>query len=61
MTRSAAGMLAALGAALASLVGLVHGDWTWIVLADGAAVTGLAAYLAGAPKEKSRWHLPKIK
>jgi hypothetical protein len=40
------GVLAAVGAALFALVGLVHGDLVWVTIVDAAAATGLAAYAA---------------
>lgn len=40
------GLLAAVGVAMSALVGLAHGELTWVALADAAAATGLAAYLA---------------
>jgi hypothetical protein len=46
MPRSMVGLLAAVGAAMSALVGLTHGDLSWAALADAAAATGLAAYLA---------------
>ena len=51
MPRSMVGLLAAVGAAMSAIVGLAHGDLVWVVLADAAAATGLAAYLA-LPAEK---------
>jgi len=53
MPRSMVGLLAAVGAAMSALVGLVHGDLTWVALADAAAATGLAAYLA-LPSNKKK-------
>jgi hypothetical protein len=46
MPRSMVGLLAAVGAAMSALVGLSHGDLVWVMVADAAAATGLAAYLA---------------
>jgi hypothetical protein len=43
MSRSVMGLLAAVGAAMSTLVGLTHGDLAWVALADAAAATGLAA------------------
>jgi hypothetical protein len=46
MPRTMVGLLAAVGAAMSALVGLAHGDLVWVAIADAAAATGLAAYLA---------------
>jgi hypothetical protein len=51
MPRSMVGLLAAVGAAMFALGGLVHGDLYWLAIADAAAATGLAAY-AAAPCQK---------
>jgi hypothetical protein len=51
MPRYMVGLLAAVGAAMSALVGLVHSDLVWVAIADAAAATGLAAYLA-LPKKK---------
>jgi hypothetical protein len=40
------GLLAAVGTAMSAIVGLVHGDLAWLIVADAATATGLAAYLA---------------
>jgi hypothetical protein len=47
------GLLTAVGAAMSALVGLAHGDFVWATIADAAAATGLAAYLAITPKKIS--------
>lgn len=47
------GLLAAVGAALVGVVGLLHGDLTWIALAGGSAATGVAASLALVPNKKN--------
>lgn len=44
--RSMAWLLAAAGAAMSALVGLVHGDLAGIMAAGAAGAAGLAAYLA---------------
>jgi hypothetical protein len=54
MARSVVGLLAAVGAALSALVGLAHGELIWVTLANAAAATGLAAYLALPPLKKIR-------
>lgn len=46
------GLLAAVGAAMSALVSFAHGDLVWVTIADAAAATGLAAYLAAAPPIK---------
>ena len=52
MPRSMVGLLAAVGAAMSALVGLLRGEVAWVALADAAAATGLAAYLALPPNKK---------
>jgi hypothetical protein len=47
------GLLAAVGAAMSALAALAHGDLVWVVIADAAATTGLAAYLALPPSKNS--------
>lgn len=49
MPRSIVGLLAAVGAAMSALASLAHGDLIWVAVADAAAATGLASYLALAP------------
>jgi hypothetical protein len=46
MPRSTVGLLAAVGATMSALVGLVHGGLVSVVVAGSALATGLAAYLA---------------
>ena len=46
MPRSMVGLLAAVGAAMSALVGLVHGDVVMVLITWAATATGLAAYLA---------------
>lgn len=53
MARSVVGLLAAVGAAFAALVGLSHGEVVWVILAAAAVATGLAAYLALPASKKS--------
>jgi hypothetical protein len=53
MPQRMVGLLAAVGAAMSALVGLAHGALVWIAVADAAAATGLAAYLALSPIKKS--------
>jgi hypothetical protein len=53
MPRSMVGLLAAVGATMSAIVGLVHGDLAWVIIADAAAATGLAAYLALPPKKEN--------
>jgi len=52
MPRSMVGLLAAVGAAMSALVAFAHGDFVWLAIADAAAATGLAAYLALPAKKK---------
>lgn len=59
MPRSMVGLLAAVGAAMSALVNIAHGDLLWAVVADAAAATGLAAYLALPQNKKTLWQLPK--
>ena len=47
----ATGLLAAIGAVMAALVGSAHGYLTAITIADAAAATGSAAYLALPAKQ----------
>ncbi len=53
MPRSMVGLLAAVGANMFALVQFAHGDLVWVILADAAAATGLAAYLALPDNKKS--------
>jgi hypothetical protein len=53
MRRSMVGLLAAVGAAMSALVALAHGALVWLTMADAAAATGLAAYLALLPFKKN--------
>jgi len=53
MPRSMAGLLAAVGTAMAALVGLTHGDLAWGMAAGAATASGLAAYQALAPIKKT--------
>jgi len=47
MSRAAlVGLFAAIGAAMATLVGLAHGAYVWLLAVEAAIATGLAAYLA---------------
>jgi hypothetical protein len=48
MLRAMVGLLAAVATAMTALVGLTHGDLVWVLIADAAAASGLAAYLAVA-------------
>ena len=52
MPRSMVGLLAAVGATMFALVPFAHGDLIWMTLADAAAATGLADYLALSPTKK---------
>jgi hypothetical protein len=53
MPRSLVGLLAAVGVVMSALAGLAHGDLFWAAVADAAAATGLAAYLALPPTKKN--------
>jgi hypothetical protein len=46
------GLLAAVGTAMSALVAFVHGDLTWLAIADAAVATGLSAYLAVESSKK---------
>jgi len=46
------GLLAAVGAVMAALVGLARGDLVWVIVAALAAATGLAASLPLLPSIK---------
>ena len=51
MPRSMMGLLAAVGAIMAALVGFTHGDLVPVLVAGTGVATGLAAYLT-APSKK---------
>ncbi len=51
MPRSMVGLLAAVGTAMSALAAFAHGALVWVTVADAAAATGLAAYLATAPQK----------
>lgn len=53
MLRSMVGLLAAVGAAMSGLLGLIHGDVVWAILVAAASAMGLAAYLALPPSKKT--------
>lgn len=53
MPRSVVGLLAAVGATMAALVGLVHGDSVPVMIAGAGASTGVAAYLALPSSKKN--------
>jgi hypothetical protein len=53
MPRSMVGLLTAVGTAMSALVAFAHGSFVWVAIADAAAATGLAAYLALSPIKKS--------
>jgi hypothetical protein len=40
------GLLAAVGAAMAAVASVAHGDLYWATVVDAGAATGLAAYAA---------------
>jgi hypothetical protein len=52
MPRIMVGLLAAAGAIMAALVGLVHGDFVPAMIAGSGTATGLAAYLALLDQKK---------
>jgi hypothetical protein len=61
MPRIVVGLLAATGAAMAAVVGYVHGDADFAVITAAATASGLAAYLAlpgskNIPLATSLWH-----
>jgi hypothetical protein len=51
--RSMVGLLAAVGTAMSAPVALAHGALVRLTIADAAAATGLAAYLALSPFKKT--------
>jgi hypothetical protein len=53
MPRYMVGVLAAAGATMAALVGLVHGDWVPVMIVGAGTTTGLAACLAPSAKKDS--------
>lgn len=59
MSRSMVGLLAAVGAAMSALVAFAHGDLAGGMIADAAAATGLAAYLA-LPASKKTLHFSLV-
>jgi hypothetical protein len=53
VSRSMVGLLAAVGTAMSALVAFAHGVLVYVIIADAAAATGLAAYIAlPAPKKE---------
>jgi hypothetical protein len=58
MPRSMVGLLAAVGAAMSALAGIVHGDFVPVVIAHAAVATGLAAYLALSGNKKKSCDIP---
>lgn len=52
MPRSMVGLLAAVATAMSALMAFAHGDLVWATIADAAAASGLAAYLAIGPFKK---------
>ena len=52
MSRSMVGLLAAVGATMSALVGLIHGDWLPLMIVGAGGATGLAACLALPPSKK---------
>jgi hypothetical protein len=52
MLRSVVGLLTAFGAIMLALAPYAHGVFSGVMIADGGAVAGLAAYLAVVPKKK---------
>ena len=53
MSRSMVGLLAAVGAAMAALVSLVHGDLTIAMIMGASTSSGLAAYMALPSSKKN--------
>ena len=52
MSRTMAGLLAAVGAIMSALVGLMHGDLVLAMLVGAGTATGLAAYQAQSVSKK---------
>jgi hypothetical protein len=55
MSRRMVGLLAAAGATMSAIVGLVHGDVVPIMIAGAGTASGLAAYLALPDSKKVLW------
>jgi hypothetical protein len=53
MPRSMVGLFAAVGAAMAALVGFIHTDSVFVMIAGAGMATGLAAYLALPSSKKN--------
>jgi hypothetical protein len=53
MARSMVGLLAAVGAAMSALIGLIHGLLVWLVIVAAGLGTGLAAYLTMSASKKT--------
>ena len=53
MPRSMVGLLVAVGTAMSALMAFAHGGVVWLVIADAAAATRLAAYAAAPLQKKS--------
>lgn len=53
MPRILVGLLAAVGSAMSALVAFTHGHLVGLTIADAAAATGLAAYLALPDNKKN--------
>lgn len=58
MSRSMVGLLAAAGAIMSALAGLIHGDFVLAIVAGAGTATGLAAY--GALLTPKKNHLRTI-
>jgi hypothetical protein len=52
MSRTMVGLLAAVGATMSVLAGLIHGHLDPLVIVGCGATTGMAAYLAASPSKK---------
>lgn len=53
MPRSMVGLLAAVGATMSAIIGLIHGDLVWGMIFCYASATGLAACWAMPPSKKT--------
>ena len=53
MSRSMVGLLAAVGATVSALVGLIHGDLVPAMAIGAGTASGLAAYWALPPSKKT--------
>jgi hypothetical protein len=53
MPRALAGLLAAVGAAVARMIELAHGDLAWLAVSGAATAAGVLAYVTAPIKKNS--------